>query len=404
MDTITHGIAGALIGKAVFRGEDLLVVGQMNRRRIITWALMLGAIFPDSDVLREFFSSNDLLIITWHRSITHSLVCLPFFALALAGVTRLLVRRFQWDAPGFAALTGIYAVGILSHILLDLATTFGTMIWSPLNWSRPAWDIIFIVDFTFSAILLVPQLLAWVYAHPEKLKRRALGIWLVFAPAPLLIAAIGRVVGAPISGSVIFAAIVLFTGIFLLPALRGWGLRVPHNTWNLAGFVGALVYLALAAANHHVALMRVTNFATQEHLDVQSFGALPFPPSLWQWDGLIRTPRGVYELRMDLTRKPAHSEIGSADPASALLPDYRFYPDALPNSYTDAAKRLPEVQQVLWFSRFPVTRFRKEGTEAIVEISDLRFASRRPGRVPGFTYRVRFSGDGSILSHGWARP
>jgi membrane-bound metal-dependent hydrolase YbcI (DUF457 family) len=404
MDTITHGIAGALIGKAVFRGEDLLVVGQMNRRRIITWALMLGAIFPDSDVLRDVFSNNDLLIITWHRSITHSLVCLPFFALALAGLTRLLVRRFQWDAPGFGALTGIYAVGILSHILLDLATTFGTMIWSPLNWSRPAWDLVFIVDFTFSAILLVPQLLAWVYAHPEKLKRRALGIWLVFAPAPLLIAAIGRIVGAPISGSVVFAAIVLFTGIFLLPALRGWGLRVLHSTWNLAGFVGALVYLALATANHHAALARVTNFAAMEHLDVQSLGALPYPPSLWQWDGLIRTPRGVYELRMDLTEKPSLSTIPSADPASALLPDYRFYPDALTNSYIDAAKRLPEVQRVLWFSRFPVTRFRKEGSEAVVEISDLRFASRRPGRVSGFTYRVRFSGDGSILSHGWARP
>jgi hypothetical protein len=105
-----------------------------------------------------------------------------------------------------------------------------------------------------------------------------------------------------------------------------------------------------------------------------------------------------------LTEKPSLSTIAPADPASALLPDYRFYPDALPNSYIDAAKRLPEVQQVLWFSRFPVTRFRKEGSDAVVEISDLRFASRRPGRVSGFTYRVRFSGDGSILSHGWARP
>jgi len=28
--------------------------------------------------------------------------------------------------------------GILSHILLDLVTTFGTMIWSPLELSRPA--------------------------------------------------------------------------------------------------------------------------------------------------------------------------------------------------------------------------------------------------------------------------
>jgi membrane-bound metal-dependent hydrolase YbcI (DUF457 family) len=404
MDTITHGIAGALIGKAVFRGEDLLVMRPMNRQRIITWALMLGAIFPDSDVLREMFSDNELLIVTWHRSITHSLVCLPLFALALAGLTRLLARRFKWDAPGFGALTGIYAIGILSHILLDLVTSFGTMIWSPIKWSRPAWDLIFIVDFTFTAILLLPQLLAWVYVHPEKLKRRALGVWLVFAPAPLLIAAIGRVVGAPISNHVVIAAIVLFTGLFLLPALRGWGLRVRHSSWNLAGFVGALAYIALALYAHHAAFARVEQFASWNHLEVETIGALPNPPSLWQWDGLIRTPRGVYELRMDLNDKPARSEVTSADPASASMLEYRFYPEALPNSYIEAARRLPEVQRVLWFSRFPVTRFRKEGSDAIVEISDMRFASRRPGRLPGFTYRVRFSGDGSVLYHGWARP
>jgi membrane-bound metal-dependent hydrolase YbcI (DUF457 family) len=404
MDTITHGIAGALIGKAVFRGEDLLISGQMNRRRVVTWALMLGAIFPDSDILREVLSNNDLLIITWHRSITHSLVCLPFFALALAGLTRLVVRRLNWDAPGFGALTGIYAVGILSHILLDLATSFGTMIWSPLNWSRPAWDLIFIVDFTFTAILLLPQMLAWVYAHPEKLERRALGIWLVFAPAPLLIAAIGRFVGAPISNRVVLSAMVLFTGLFLLPALRGWGLRVRHSSWNLAGLVGAVVYVAMAIFAHRDAFARVEKFASWNHLEVEAIGALPYPPSVWQWDGLVRTPHGVYELRMDLTDKAARLEFASADPGQASLLEYRFYPEAPPNSYIEAAKRLPEVQQVLWFSRFPVTRFRKEGGEAIVEISDMRFAPRRPGRIPGFTYRVRFRDDGSILSNGWARP
>jgi len=42
MDTITHGIAGALIGKAVFRGQDLLAWQPMNRGRIVTWSLMLG--------------------------------------------------------------------------------------------------------------------------------------------------------------------------------------------------------------------------------------------------------------------------------------------------------------------------------------------------------------------------
>src|SRR6202521_1481751 len=88
MDTITHGIAGALIGKAVFRGEDLFASHPINRGRIITWSLMLGAIFPDSDVIRDFFSSDKLLIVTWHRSLTHSLVLLPLWALLFAGSTR----------------------------------------------------------------------------------------------------------------------------------------------------------------------------------------------------------------------------------------------------------------------------------------------------------------------------
>src|SRR6266446_5056145 len=260
MDTITHGIAGALIGKAVFRGEDMFASHPMNRGRIITWSLMLGAIFPDSDVIRDIFSHDRLLVITWHRSITHSLVLLPLWALLLAAITSVFAKWRKREAPSFAALSAIYAVGILSHILLDLVTSFGTMIWSPLEWSRPAWDLIFIVDFTLTAIFLVPQLLAWVYAHPEREKGRAIVMWLVFLPAPFLIARIGETVGAPISDRVVLSAIVIFAALFLLPALFGWGAKIRHENWNRAGFAAALVYVACTVYAHHVALSRIQNF------------------------------------------------------------------------------------------------------------------------------------------------
>src|SRR5271155_1529415 len=214
MDTITHGIAGALIGKAVFRGENMLSLQPMNRARMVTWSVMLGAIFPDSDILRDWFSNNPMLILTWHRSFTHSLVCMPIFALLLAAITRWLARWRKWDAPSFAVLTGLYAIGILSHIFLDLVTSFGTMIWSPLQWSRPAWDLIFIVDFTFTAILLVPQFLAWVYAKPEKLKSRALGSWLIFILGAVAVFFFGRIVNAPFSTGVLLAIIVILTALF----------------------------------------------------------------------------------------------------------------------------------------------------------------------------------------------
>lgn len=399
MDTITHGIAGALISKAVFRGQDMFALRPLDRARMVTWSLMLGAIFPDADVVREFFSKNDLLILTWHRSITHSLVCMPVFALLLAALTRGFVRWRNWDAPSFAALTGIYGVAIVSHILLDLVTSFGTMIWSPLKWSRPAWDLIFIIDFTFTAILLVPQILAWVYAKQEGLRRRALGSWLVFCGAAQVAAVVAQAVRTPFSPQAIVGAMVVFTALFLLPAIGGWGLRVRLSSWNQAGFAAALVYIVFAGYLHYAALGRVEKFASQLHLDVQSRGALPFPPSLWHWDGLLLTPHGVYETRMDLSD---WSEPGTSSESAAL--NYRFYPDAPRNSYINAAMQLREVQVVLWFSRFPVTRFRKEGDAAVVEISDLRFPQIRPDRPSSFTYRVRFGPDGNVLSQGWVRP
>src|SRR6266851_928347 len=359
MDTITHGIAGALIGKAVFRGEDMFASHPMSRGRIITWSLMLGAIFPDSDVLRNIFSSDRLLIITWHRSITHSLLALPLWALLLAGITRWfakgdnwrgpisvaisrvlglgilsgVIRRWmatkeEWQTPTLVELTGIYAMGLLSHILLDLVTSFGTMIWSPLQWSRPAWDLVFIVDFTLTAIFLVPQLLAWAYAHPEKVRSRAVAMWVVFLPAPFLIARIGEMVGAPISDRVVLSAMFIFAAIFLLPALLGWGVKIQHDTWNRAGFVAALIYVACTIFAHHVALSRIQKFAELDRLEVESIGALPLPPSLWRWDGLVRTERGVYELRMDLADK-------SLADGELLALEHHYYPDAPPNSYIE---------------------------------------------------------------------
>ena len=399
MDTITHGIAGALIGKAIFNGDDAFPPINMDKRRLATWAVMLSSVFPDSDVLVDLFSHNELLMITWHRSLTHSLLMLPIWSVLLAYATGAIARWRQWDSPSFLGLTGLYAVGILSHILLDLVTTFGTMIWSPLEWSRPAWDILFIVDFTFTAILLIPQLLAWAYEDPEHTRRRAMLMWAIFTPAPFLISRLAEIVGAPVAPLAVLVATVLFTVVFLLPALRGWGLGVPYRSWSSVGLTLATAYILSAAYAHHVALTRIRDFAQQEKLDVNAIGALPLPPSLWHWDGLVRVPRGVYEVRMDLIE----GLLSNAAATNASTIEHTFYPDAQPNSFIQEARRLPEVQKVLWFARFPVTRFHQEGPDAVVEFSDLRFAQIRKDRPSSFTYQVRFAPDGAVLSQGWLR-
>jgi inner membrane protein len=57
---------------------------------------MLGAIFPDSDVFRDMFSHDQLLLLTWHRSITHSLLMIPLWALLLAAITRAFANSRKW--------------------------------------------------------------------------------------------------------------------------------------------------------------------------------------------------------------------------------------------------------------------------------------------------------------------
>jgi membrane-bound metal-dependent hydrolase YbcI (DUF457 family) len=168
MDTITHGIVGALAGKALFAGRDIPAgfAGSGESRalssptaRAAIVACTLGAMFPDTDIFAGLLAHNPLAIMEWHRNITHSAVMLPLWALLLTTASIPLARLLNWKSPPFPSLFAIYAVGIGTHIFLDLVTNFGTMVWSPLRYSRPAWDWVFILDLTLAAR-------AWRYCAP----------------------------------------------------------------------------------------------------------------------------------------------------------------------------------------------------------------------------------------------
>src|ERR1700720_4708163 len=117
MDTITHGIVGALAGRAFFAGRDVPAFsadGAVLRSesaptaRVAITACTLGAIFPDIDVFAGRIARNPLAIMEWHRNITHSLVMLPVWALLLAAVSLPVARWLRWKAPPFLVLFVIY--------------------------------------------------------------------------------------------------------------------------------------------------------------------------------------------------------------------------------------------------------------------------------------------------------
>jgi membrane-bound metal-dependent hydrolase YbcI (DUF457 family) len=380
MDTITHGIVGSLLGKAYF---------SERHGRVATFAAAAGAMFPDLDVVEEIVSRDPLAIIRYHRGITHSWFGMPFFAALLAWLTRWIARKRGMESPTWGVLFVIYVVAIASHIALDGMTSFGTRMWDPVSQTRVAWDLLFIIDFGFTAIALLPQIVAWVYGDRAPWARRGAISWLSFSAAAAIVWELLRFAGFPFHLGVVALASALFAGLFFLPAAGQRGLRVRRAVWCQAGTYVLAAYLAACGVAHHVAIGRVAEFAATHHVAVDRLGALPLPPSLLDWGGVIRTPGGVYAARFDLRDTAA--------------PNFAFTADSPPTSFTARAVGLPEVRLYWNFARFPVIRTQIEGDLHIVEFFDQRFITRRQreGEPPPFTYRVVFDEAGNVVEEGW---
>lgn len=146
MDPLTHVFLGAATGLAVCGkrlGPRAAVVGA------------LAAFAPDADVFIR--SEHDpLMYAEFHRHFTHSIAFTPIGALLIAALWIAWPKhRPDWRPIWFCA-----ALGWLSHCLLDSATSWGTRLFWPFSDRRAGWDLIAIVDPTFTLILAAGVALA----------------------------------------------------------------------------------------------------------------------------------------------------------------------------------------------------------------------------------------------------
>ena len=371
-------------------------------------AIFLGAIFPDSDVILNLFEPNGLGTIRFHRGPTHSLVCMPVFAALLASMVGWLCRWRRIECPSWVRLSVFIGAGIGLHIVFDAITSFGTMVWSPLSWSRVSWDTTFILDPVLTLILLLPLLLGWIYSRREKAAWRGVALWFGLSALAAVVVRIESafeiVAAAPVSemadlGDVIrlnaslpASAVVcaLLASVLGLPALRGKGFKLSRRRWCSLGALAAIFYLGLNAGAHALALRQVEDFARSRGLHVQDAAALPMPPSLLYWSGLIRTPEAMYHSYFSLFRSqpPRFETIARRplDPAS------------------EAALQAPNAQAMLRFSRFPLVADLPRGTSYHrIMIFDLRFLPSRDGTL-AFAYQITLDADGHIVHQGWLKP
>lgn len=160
MDTLTQGLLGATCGQA-FYGHRL------GWRRATFWGAVLGSV-PDLDVL-VIPLTGPLGEFRYHRALTHSL----WFGL-LAGVVlgwmlwRATTRRARapvgsgprLETGTLADWIGLAVLAVVTHPLLDLFTTYGTLLLWP--WpQRFALDAVAILDPFYSLQLLLALVLGW---------------------------------------------------------------------------------------------------------------------------------------------------------------------------------------------------------------------------------------------------
>jgi inner membrane protein len=147
MDTITHSLLGALVVRSAFPAQRSKHPFT-NRQRLLAGAVT-GA-FPDIDYIASWIDPMIYLTL-WHRSITHSLVMLPLWAL-LAGITLSFAFRQRREWRFLSMLAG---VALLSHIASDLITVYGTQVLAPLSSWRASIGTTFIIDPWFTLVVMI---------------------------------------------------------------------------------------------------------------------------------------------------------------------------------------------------------------------------------------------------------
>lgn len=240
MDSLSQAALGAAIG-----------VATMGRRTAVWKAALAGAVvgtLPDLDVIIDH--GDAVRNMTFHRAQSHSLLYLTLLSPLLAWlIARLCRTGKEWQRW---TLT-IWLV-LITHVLLDLMTVYGTQLLLPFTDYPFEVGSIFIVDPLYTLPLLI-------------------GI----------------------------------TGAFVC---RQWGLRA-----NTIGLVLSTVYMGWTVAAQTYVTHQVRATMAHEQIDAQSFLVTPTAFNTLLWRVVVMTPghyaEGFYSLVDDVPLTFRHYPKGS---------------------------------------------------------------------------------------------
>ena len=166
MDSLTQIVLGAAVGE--------VILGRKLGNRAVIWGAIAGTI-PDLDVIANFVVSDKMTATLMHRAFTHSFL----FAFTIAPLLGYLFTRiFKQSKANFRDWSMLFFWGFLTHILLDVQTTYGTQLLWPFH-NRLATSNVFVVDpfYTIPFLIFVIIMMFYNRTNPKRAKINRIGIY-----------------------------------------------------------------------------------------------------------------------------------------------------------------------------------------------------------------------------------
>jgi inner membrane protein len=333
VDSLTHTLTGAVIAKAI------------DDEKVGNWGMVAGlatGFFPDSDFILGLF--NHQFYLEYHRDFTHSLLLIPFYALFFSWLfVKLSKRRYFWSFYKICLLV------LVSHVILDLLTSYGTMIFSPFFEHRFSWDLIFIIDLIFSGIIFFPLIVSIFWKRKAK--------WI-----------------------------------------------------SRGSIIGLIIYVLFCWVQHDRAIELTKAFVQTLKEDIIQVASMPQPLSPFRWANYIETKDKVYQGFVDLLKKELPEPTSKSSFFEKLnnlyFPPgtihYQSWQKLIDSPWVERALATERVKFYYWFARFPVVKSLNsiDGRHR-VEFMDVRFLV--PGIRTPFVYYIEFDDSGKIRSEGFMR-
>ena len=170
MDSVTQIALGAAVGE--------WSLGRQLGSRAIYWGAIFGTL-PDLDVIfAPWWDTVQFLV--YHRGLSHSLPVAAAASCALAFVFARWYRR-EAGAPTRRQWLVFFLLVLVTHILLDCLTSYGTQIWLPFSDTRVALSSIFIIDPLYTIPLLAGVVGSLWFGRRSRWRRTINGLGLLLS-------------------------------------------------------------------------------------------------------------------------------------------------------------------------------------------------------------------------------